>query len=316
MTLIDENFLGIFLAFVAACSWGFAAILYRIVLKEKKNSILFSITIRGIFAVPFIALATLFFSNFQSSEFLFSPGIFPILVISAICVGLGDLGFFIALQRLEVSIAQPIASIYPLFTSILTIGLGYEVLTSEIFLGTAILILGVGLISQQTRKIEDVTLSNPRSITIGIISAILGAIAWSFGILTLTILLDYPAVDSLSLATVRFTILTIIVGIIWICSLIYQKYILKIKIINIRDQIQPQKVFILGIGGIISWGIGGVSFFTAIELIDSGRATPISSINPLIAVLLGVILLKEKLNKTQIEGIILVTLGSILIGVS
>jgi uncharacterized membrane protein len=51
-------------------------------------------------------------------------------------------------------------------------------------------------------------------------------------------------------------------------------------------------------------------------LIEASLATPISSINPLIAVIIGILVLKEKLNPIQAMGILLIVLGSITISIS
>ncbi|MHA2298450.1 MAG: EamA family transporter [Candidatus Hodarchaeales archaeon] len=61
---------------------------------------------------------------------------------------------------------------------------------------------------------------------------------------------------------------------------------------------------------------GSVSFFLSIDLIEASLATPISSINPLIAVIIGILVLKEKLNPIQAMGILLIVLGSITISIS
>ena len=75
----------------------------------------------------------------------------------------------------------------------------------------------------------------------------------------------------------------------------------------------PKVGVVFGIGGILSWGIGAISFFTSIELIGAARATPISSINPLFSVILGILVLKEKLKPLQAIGIMLIIFGSIFV---
>ncbi|MHA1215134.1 MAG: DMT family transporter [Candidatus Hodarchaeales archaeon] len=314
--MIDPQTIGILLAFIAALAWGSASVLYRLIMRVENSSILFSVTIRGIFAVPVIAIITLFTTQFSALEILLRADVLPILILSSIFVAIGDVGFFGAMQRMEVSKAQPIGSMYPLFASFLAVAFGLETINTLILVGTIVIISGISLISQQRKqnvgpKKEGHIKNNP---TLGTLLAILGAVGWGFAIFTLTFLLQIPGMESLTLATLRFGILTVLIGFIWIGTLFYNKTQSNGK--KISNYISKKNVLTLGLGGIISWAIGGVCFFISISMIDSVRAVPISSINPLIAVALGTLILGEKLNKVQFSGILLVTLGSILISIS
>ena len=74
---------------------------------------------------------------------LFYPEIFPVLILSSIFVGIGDLSFFGSLQRIDVSKTQPVAAIYPLFTVVLLILSGLEDVTIDVLVGTIVLIFGI-----------------------------------------------------------------------------------------------------------------------------------------------------------------------------
>jgi DME family drug/metabolite transporter len=311
----DDQFLGISLALVAAFSWGFSSAFFKSALKSNKSirDLLFSITIRGAVAVPFIAVMTLLlFSNNSLSIFLvlFSQDLFPLLILSSIFVTIGDVLFFGALQRIEVSRAQPVASIYPLFTAILLILLGVEVISLIVVSGIFLLIIGISLVSQQNN--ESSSSDNINDIRKGLVMAVIAAIFWSFAIITVRLILEDPMVNVFALATIRFGILTIITAFFWlliIFNLVSQQQ--EDKIIYITTT--RKDVLVLGIGGILGWGIGAISFFSSIDLIGASRATPISSINPIIAIILGIFVLKEELTLIQVFGILLVVCGSILV---
>ena len=315
MAIIDEQFIGIILTFLAAFAWGFAAALNKFILKPE-HSLIVTMTIRGVFAVPFLAILTFFINRFESVEVLFYPKIFPILILSILFVGIGDLSFFGSLQRIDVSKTQPIAGIYPLFTAILLVLSGLEDVTIDVLIGTIVLVVGIGLLAQQTSSTSSLnsTIQKEREIKVGFILAILAAIFWSLAIFTLKIILDHPEIDVFTMATIRFAILTFFFLILWISNTLYRQQtgVKDPSFISIMDK----KILTgLGVGGIISWGIGGVSFFFAIEMIGAARATPISSINPLISVIIGVLFLKERLTPVQVFGILLITLGSIIISI-
>ncbi|MFX0063931.1 MAG: DMT family transporter [Candidatus Hermodarchaeota archaeon] len=280
------------LSLSAAVSWGTSSILLKVALETE--SPLISLIIRGLFAVPFVALITLLINQFASVMILFSLKIFPILVVSSICVTFGDLIFFFALQRIEVSKALPVASIYPLFAAILlTVG-GLEELTLMTASGTIVIIVGVGLVAQKANSSEQ-TAQKQGFLDIGIVLAIIAAVFWSFGILTLRIMFEDPQVETFSLATIRFAILTIFGIFLWVGFFLYEKRGPPRSQSLATTEITKKNIITLGVSGILSWGIGGVAFFQAIQLIGASRATPISSINPLVGSLLGFTFLKERI---------------------
>jgi drug/metabolite transporter (DMT)-like permease len=190
---------------------------------------------------------------------------------------------------------------------------GVEAVTLNVIGATVILIFGIGLVSQTGSSSRESPSSKNGDIRRGLGLSIIAAVFWSFGILSLDYLLDIPGIEVFSLATVRFGILTILMILAWI---VFDKYRLfspdKTKL---NTQISKRDVLIFGLTGILSWGLGALTFFTSLELIDTARATPISSINPLIAVILGVVFLKEKFSTLQAVGILLVCFGSIIISI-
>ncbi|MHA1995771.1 MAG: EamA family transporter, partial [Candidatus Hodarchaeales archaeon] len=203
--------------------------------------------------------------------------------------------------------------IYPLFTIIFLVVFGIEIVSLGVIGATIILIVGIGLVSQKNSSSIESSLSETGDIRQGLILSIIAAIFWSFGILSLDYLLEIPGIDVFSLATVRFGILTILMVFSWA---IFDKYrLISLTDANLKESISKRDVLVFGLTGILSWGIGAVIFFSSIELIGASRATPISSINPIIAVILGVVFLKEKFSSLQGLGILLVCLGSIAISI-
>jgi DME family drug/metabolite transporter len=310
--LVSSEVIGTLLAFGAAFCWGSAGVLYKAIIKAE-HSLFLSMVYRGVIAVPFLAILTVLTTGFNSLSILFQYDVLPVLLVSSLCVTFGDLFFFAALQKIDVSIAQPVAAIYPLFTITLLIVFGVEQVSLTVILATIILIVGIGLVSQKNDSSSEQMEGEKSEIRLGIIISIVAAIFWSFAILTLDYLLEIPGVEVFSLATIRFGILTVVMALCW---LIFDKYQLHSKDkIRSRERISIREGLIFGITGILSWGLGAVTFFTSIELIGASRATPISSINPIIAVILGIIFLKEKFSTLQTLGIILVCFGTIIISI-
>ncbi len=310
--MASNELFGLLLAFSAACCWGFTGVLYKAVIRAE-YSLFLTMVFRGLIAVPFLAFVTHFTTGFDAFSILFQPDVFPILILSSFFVTFGDWFFFASLKRIDVSKSQPVAGIYPLFTILLLISFGMEEVSLVVIVATLILIIGIGLVSQQESSSLNPSLSENKIIREGLLLSILAAVFWSFGILSLDYLLEIPGVDVFSLATIRFSILTLIMALAW---LFFDKLSLFFPVNTFsKTSIQSKDIFIFGLTGILSWGVGGVAFFKSIELIDASRATPISSINPVIAIILGIIFLKEKFSSIQAIGILLVCIGTIAISV-
>lgn len=309
--MIDNQTIGVLLALLAAFCWGMGASLYKIVIKTE-HSLFLTIAIRGSIAVPFIAIVTFFVNGFASLGILFTPDVLPILLISSVFVSIGDLSFFGSLQRMDVSKAMPIASIYPLFTAILLIFFGLETISPVVLIGIVILVVGLGFLAQQEKETTNSELG--KDVKVGLGLAVVAAIFWSFGIYTLNLLLNFPEIDVYSLATMRFGILTLLFVMLWSINAIYNYTQGKEDPASLA-YITKKVGIVFGIGGILSWGIGAISFFSSIELIGAARATPISSINPLISVIIGIFMLKEKLKPLQAIGILLIIFGSIFVSI-
>ncbi|MFW9777569.1 MAG: DMT family transporter [Candidatus Heimdallarchaeota archaeon] len=308
--MVLEESLGVLLALSAATAWGAAVVMSKSALKID-HSLAMVMVIRGTFAVPFIATLAILAFGMESILRFFQADVFWLMVLSSIFVGIGDFSLFSALKRVEVSKAQPITSVYPLFTAIILILFGVETITEFVLLGTLSIVSGVALISTQRSSVQEQGTSIE---TIGLLLSIGAAFFWSFAILTLRMVLTFSGVQVLGLATVRFAMMTILMAGLWLI----QTYLLP-QFSN-KKEIRPLNIgkrdtIVLGIGGLVTWGIGGVAFFYSIDIIGAARATPISSINPLIAVLLGILILKERLTRIHTLGILLVTLGVIFISI-
>ncbi|MFX1514947.1 MAG: DMT family transporter [Promethearchaeota archaeon] len=308
--MIDEQSMGILLALLAAFCWGLGASLYKIVIKTE-HSLFLTIAIRGSIAVPFIAIVTFFVNGFATVGFLFSQEVLPILIFSSLFVSIGDLSFFGSLQRMDVSKAMPISSIYPLFTAIWLVFFGLEEISTVVLIGIIILIVGLGFLAQQ-EKDDSTNSEGGDEMKVGIGLAVTAAVFWSLGVYSLRVLLNFPEIDVYSLATVRFGMLTGFFVILWGINSIYNYSQGKDDPASLAH-ITMKAGIVFGIGGILSWGIGAISFFISIEAIGAARATPISSINPLVSVVVGILVLKEKLTPLQTIGILLIIFGSVFV---
>ncbi|MEO2151364.1 MAG: DMT family transporter, partial [Thermococcus sp.] len=80
-------------------------------------------------------------------------------------------------------------------------------------------------------------------------------------------------------------------------------------------RISRREALVLVGAAVLGLILGQYLFVYSVSLVGSPIAAPVSAINPIIASLLAVLLLKEKPNARIFEGLILAVLGVILISI-
>ncbi|MHA1115393.1 MAG: DMT family transporter [Candidatus Heimdallarchaeaceae archaeon] len=304
--------LGIGLSFLAAFGWGIGFITYK--LGVKSTDPLTATFLRGLVAIPLIITISVLLYGIESLTVFFKGEASLWLILSAITITLGDFFSLFSMKKLDASISQPISATYPLFTNIILLIGGIEKVTTQIIIGTLLNVIGAGIISFQTNRKDENGLEKSqeekRNNLQGMIFAILAALAWGFTIIFTKILLSFDGINVIPMLGIRNGIMILIAGIG--ISISY----LRNKLNKIDKKLTSKKdLLFLILGGIVTWGAGGISFFTAVTLIGAARSTPISSISPFFVLLLGSVFLKEKISKLQLLGVVSIVCGSILLSI-
>jgi len=305
-------FLGIILSILAAFCWGSTVIVVKVVLKEQ--SPLVSIIIRGFSAVCFLLILLLTSGLIYSFKSLFQMNISLLLIIGGVLNSLGEILYFKAIKIGKASIVQVASSITPIFIATILIIGNIEIISILTIIGTITTVIGVGFVSQKNRYNDSKEEINTKLYYTSILLAILGALSWSISLVMLNFVFEFPNIDTYSVTALRFFVSTIFTTIVWLIFSIGSNSNNKIK--RERKSISKRNFIFLVYAGIMAWGIGSVAYFEAIRLIGISRASPITAINPLITVILGIIILKENLNRYQILGIIIIITGTIIVSIS
>jgi len=313
--------IGVILSLTAAVGWGSAMVIFKVGVKDV--DFLAAGYIRGLIVIPFlISLGFIFDGITTYAKLMTYPNILWVL-LGALFLGLGDVFSLLALQKIDVSISQPITAIYPIFTTLTLLIAKIEDITWFIIGGTLLITAGVIIISYFSQKNEmnnndeissqesELKDEKPkRRVPAGILISIIAAFFWGVAIVFNRVILEDPSIEVIPLMGLRNGLM--VVGIALFVFIRFftnrEKYAKKI--------FAPKKeVFLLMGGGLISWCVGGVSFFTAVSMIGAGVTTPISSISPLVVLILGTIFLKEKLTIPKAIGILIIILGSIVLAI-
>ncbi len=258
-------------------------------------------------AIPLLVVFSLYFYGLKSFENLSFELCF-ILILSAIALCLGELLFMTALTLIPVSRAAPISSSYPFFSVIFAIFLLDEQPGFLTLLGTLVIVLGIVLIVQAKNNngMHDPE-SNGFTLGMGEFLAISAAFFWALALNLTGMIIREPDVEVIPIVAFRLLVLFAMVFGVLIFHEIRNQTLLKKKDIFNRD------ATFLMIGGIVGWTVAISALFTSLDLVGASIAVPLSSIYPMIAALLGVIILKEKISRSQTSGIFIIIIGCILI---
>ncbi len=311
--------IGVILSLTAALGWGSALVSFKVGVKNVDA--LAATYIRGIIAVPLLLILGITINGTETFTKLFLYPNYLWLIFGAICITLGDLFSLFALQKIDVSISQPVTAIYPIFTTFTLLIAKIENINLFIIGGTLLITSGVILISffsqrSENKRIKEIAKKNESNedgekkkvLPIGIGLSIAAALFWGFAIVFNRLILEDQSIDILPLMGLRNGLMVVVVAVMVFIRPLVNKEKYKTKIFAPKKE-----ALILMGGGIISWCVGGVSFFTAVKIIGAGYSTPLSSISPLIVMLLGGIFLKEKITFPQIIGVAIIVAGSIVL---
>lgn len=318
--------IGIILSFTAAVAWGSSMIFFKVGMKTTDP--LTATYVKGLIGIPILVLLGGLLYSFESLHRLFYKENLLWLFLAVITIALGDFFSLFSLKKINVSISQPITACYPMITTLILLVANIEEITIFIWIGTALIITGVGIISfyssrkknqeamRKTKNIqeeetEEQKQKDYKEMVYGIVLAVFAAIFWGATIAFTRILLEDSQIEIVSMMGIRNGLMVVGAFILVVIRTLFNKERFK------KSFFPPRKEAIyLMIGGAISWCIGGVSFFTSVNRIGAAISTPLSSISPLIVSILGFIFLKEKLRIQQLVGVVIIIGGSILLSIT
>jgi len=224
---------------------------------------------------------------------------------------IGDTSFFLAIKKIGVSKAMPIAKTYPVFTVLLSRLLLNESLSVLKMLGVALAVGGTALMSRRapsatdgTTTIEEDVRKSAREHRNGFLIAIGTAVAWAVGAVILRV-----SLTTADVVTVSF-FKTVIAGVLLAT--------LSARVDHVPVQavlLDRTKLLLAGATGITLAGAALLLVYST-SLVGAGAAAVYSGLAPLFAVPLGVLIFKERMSipaavgcALAIGGIICVSMG-------
>ncbi len=293
--------IGVLFALVAAFSWGLNAHILKYGMKNE-NAML-AMFFRAIIAAPLAALIAIIIYGVDAITVYFSSEVIPLVIISVIFILLGDGIFLYALKTYPVKMLLPIGSTYPLITTTILLVTGVETISPMIITGTVIIITGVAVVTYAGNS-ETEGEFDYKIPLIGFSAAI----CWGIAVFTVRMILQFDGTEGFGLTAIRTFIMAIASIIIFLSS-----KDARTKHQQRESTDKKSSLKYLTLSGIVGWVIGASAFMTSIQKVGASIATPISSINPIIAVLFGTIAGIEKITKLQFTGILITVIGTVVI---
>lgn len=283
--------IGILFAIVSMLSWGIADFFAKKSIDKigYTKSLLFN---QAISLGPIFIYAMLFakFPTFTTSLLLIS-------IVGAFTGIAGYLYFYKGLQKGNISIVSPLTSSWAVITSLLSIFIFGEQLTSIQIAGIVAIFAGIFLTSTNLKDLKN---SINKGKTNGVFEALLAMIAWGISFVLLKFVVNMAG-------PIWATLLGRAIGIFFIFS--------WVGVSKTKIDFPPKTIFLfLAIAGFLdviaftTYNIGITTEYVSI-------VSPIAAIFPAVTIILAYIFLKERVLNNQKIGIIAILIGLLLISI-
>jgi drug/metabolite transporter (DMT)-like permease len=279
---------GEILAIGSALAWALTSVVMRPIVGQAlwRSSVLRMVVcaaLLAIYAAPSGALDTILHAPAETWLWLLGSTLCSIVV--------GDTLYFLAAARLGVARALPIASSFPLLTTLGAIALLNEPPTVPLLLGSLLVVLAVGLIGGERAP------GGGRADPLGLLLAGLAACMWAGSGLFLG-----PALRSLDTTSgnvVRFSM----------ASLLFGAYVLLARP---RERLTAHLVW-LSLLAAVGTLASALMFLSGIAGAGVARAVALNATSPVFSAILATVLLRERMSRRAAVGIAASVVGTVLL---
>jgi drug/metabolite transporter, DME family len=277
---------GELLAIGSAIAWALTSVAMRPVAGRAlwRSSVLR--TLLCALALAVWAVPTGLIASIQHAD----PRALAFLLGSTLCsIVIGDSLYFLAAARIGVARALPIASSFPLLTTIGAVALLGEALTPALLLGSAMVVLGVTLVGGERAPWSG------RNDPLGLVLAGLAACMWAGSGLFLGPALQ--SLDPVAANLVRFPIATVF----------FLGYLVLLK----PPERLNTRIVWLSVAAAVGTLASAMLFLGGISGAGVARGVALNATAPIFSAILAVLLLKEQLSRRAGLGIACSVLGTV-----
>lgn len=242
-------------------------------------------SLRGVIGGTFLIIYTRIIG--KKLDFDYTKKQIVLLCATGIVLGLNWIMLFEAYNYTSVAIATVCYYMQPTIVILLSPILFHEKLSERKGICVVGTIIGISLISGLT-NIDEIVMSDIKGIGLGIFAAILYA-----GVIILN--KKNPTKDAYSKTIIQ----------LYTSAIVLLPYILMLGN-NYEIQMDAKAILMIGIVGIVHTGIAYTLYFGSMENLNSQTIAIMSYIDPVFAIILSAILLRENMNLATFIGAVLV----------
>jgi drug/metabolite transporter (DMT)-like permease len=291
-------------ALLAAALWAVSVVMLTV--QTRRIGAISVNALRSLAAALFVLLLIPFTGALGDLRGISASTAVAVVGSGVLAMGLGDSLYFACLPLLGVSRAVPISSgLYPLLALLLAALWLDEEVTWLILLGTGLIIAGVSLLARE-RALPDAgdgdgSRGDPAATAgrwqRGLLLLILACFVWALSTAWLKAGID--DLDAIAAGTIRIVINALI--------------LLPVAgLVRGREEIVGngmRNTAALAGAGVLGIGIGSLLFVFAVQDVGAGRTAVLVSTQPLFALPLAVLFLREKVTPKVVLGTALCILG-------
>jgi len=222
-----------------------------------------------------------------------------VITSGILAMAIGDTIYIKSLAMLDASIAFPIAQCaFVLFSGIAAITWLDEPYTWTTVIGAVLVIGGIYLIATGgSNRIRSIDFQKVSLAGVGV--TLIAAVCWTASAITLKV--GSEGLDAFVVAAIRITFAAVVLTLVTL---------LRRKKQSVRfEHFDVSTLLLVATAGILTYGIAGVAFVFAIQMIGAGKAVLLTSTAPLFALPLAIIFLKERPTRSTIAGVVICILG-------
>lgn len=215
-------------------------------------------------------------------------------------LGMGDNLFFLALQRIGVGRAMPLAMSEPLLATLLAVLFLGERVTPGLLLGLVLIPPGLYLVTLPARgRIVDPK-ADTRALRLGVAMALGASVAWALSAVTLR-----PGLDQVDLLTASAIRTCAGAGLVWLVAKRSRRWLPQ-------TEAGRPRLWVALLAGVFS---GASTLFFAFSVLHAGaaRAATLAATSPLYAVPLSALLLGEQVTGRMMVGTLMAVAGVVLV---
>jgi uncharacterized membrane protein len=287
----------IIIALSATVTWALAQIINKSLSASVGSLHMNTVRLWSGFAI--VAVFVWIFGKYESTSSY--PTMSLVLLVSSgiIALAVGDTVFIRSLYFIYVSQAFPVGQcaflVMTVVSSILFLSEQYSLLN---IVGGALILTGLYLVSvfgyyPGTRILR----STNRK---GLLIAFAAALAWTVGAVILKISLT--EMNAIFAAAIR-TFSAAVALTIFQCGQWGPRPALPVS------SISRKKLALIALSGALGYGVGGIAYVLAMQRVGAGRTVLITSLTPVLVLILSIFLLKERPTRQSMIGTVICVVG-------